>query len=194
MSEAEKIEFNKVVELKAELEAVAYGDLKKEFETRKIGHVFKPGTKKEVLITLAVEALTAKNDVAATDTVSGESNDITGTEGIVSTLTPEDADKIIKEQNGGVEFSEDYVKPEVSKEGEPHNVGKEFDNQEFEQKPEIIIEGEPKYTREVIEENLGILAATLKVCTEDSRKKVFDKQEYLLAHLAYLDKWEKENK
>ena len=178
MSEAEKIEFNKVVELKAELEAVAYGDLKKEFEARKIGHVFKPGTKKEVLITLAVEALTAKNDVATTDTVSGESNDITGTEGIVSTLTPEEADKIIKEQ----------------KEGEPHNVGKEFDNQEFEQKPEIIIEGEPKYTREVIEENLGILAATLKVCTEDSRKKVFDKQEYLLAHLAYLDKWEKENK
>lgn len=178
MREAEKIEFNKVVELKAELEAVAYGDLKKEFETRKIGHVFKPGTKKEVLITLAVEALTAKNDVATTDAVSGESNDITGTDGIFASLSTEKIDMEIKEQNGG----------------EPHSVGKEFANQEFEQKPEIIIEGEPKYTREVIEENLGILAATLKVCTEDSRKKVFDKQEYLLAHLAYLDKWEKENK
>lgn len=190
MTEAEKIEFNKVLELKAELEAVAYGDLKKEFESRNIGHVFKPGTKKEVLITLAIEALTAKKVVEGSDEV--EANGITGTEGIVSTLTPEQRDKEIKEANGGAEFSEEHVMQENS--DETHSVGKEFVNQEFEEKPELVIEGEPKYSREVIEENLGILAATLKVCTEESRKAVFDKQELLLAHLAHLDKWEKENK
>lgn len=164
MSEAEKIELNKVLELKSELEAVAYGDLKKEFAKRGIENVFKPGTKKEVLIAMAVEALTNS---------------------VVPDAPLKEADEI------EVEFTEVGSEEQFN---EPHGVADGAEEKEFEQKDELVIEGEPLYSREVIEENLNILAATLKVCTEYSKKAVFDKQEFLLAHLAYLDKWEKENK
>ena len=180
MSEAEKLEVAKVAEVKAELELVAYGDLKKEFEARGIQNVFKPGTKKEVLITLAIEALfkkdvpadavveTPKVETGVVDTAAAENIVVSGAE----TVTPK---------------ADEVVEPVAPKADETVEVEKE---PEFEKVEKLVITGEPLYTREVIEENLGILAATLRVCTEASRKEIFDKQENLLAHLEYLNKWE----
>lgn len=178
MSEAEKLEVAKVAEVKAELELVAYGDLKKEFEARGIPNVFKPGTKKEVLITLAIEALFKKDAVVETQKVETSVVDTAAAENIVvngaETVTPK---------------ADEVVEPVAPKDDETVEDEKEKEP-EFEKVEKLVITGEPLYTREVIEENLGILAATLRVCTEVSRKEIFDKQETLLAHLEYLNEWE----
>ncbi len=178
MSEAEKLEVAKVAEVKAELELVAYGDLKKEFEARGIQNVFKPGTKKEVLITLAIEALFKKDAVVETPKVETGVVDTAAAENIVvngaETVTPK---------------ADEVVEPVAPKDDETVEDEKEKEP-EFEKVEKLVITGEPLYTREVIEENLGILAATLRVCTEASRKEIFDKQENLLAHLEYLNEWE----
>ena len=51
------IEVQKAVDLRKELEAIPYGDMKKEFTALGIEKVFTPGTKKDVLIARAIEAL-----------------------------------------------------------------------------------------------------------------------------------------
>ena len=178
MSEAEKLEVAKVAEVKAELELVAYGDLKKEFEARGIQNVFKPGTKKEVLITLAIEALFKKDAVVDTPKVETSVVDTAAAENIVVSGAETVTTK-----------ADEVVEPVAPKADETVEVEKEKEV-EFEKVEKLVITGEPLYTREVIEENLGILAATLRVCTEASRKEIFDKQENLLAHLEYLNEWE----
>ena len=178
MSEAEKLEVAKVAEVKAELELVAYGDLKKEFEARGIQNVFKPGTKKEVLITLAIEALFKKDAVVETQKVET---------GVVDTAAAENI--VVNGAETVTTKADEVVEPVAPKADETVEVEKEKEP-EFEKVEKLVITGEPLYTREVIEENLGILAATLRVCTEASRKEIFDKQENLLAHLEYLNEWE----
>ena len=182
MSEAEKLEVAKVAEVKAELELVAYGDLKKEFEARGIQNVFKPGTKKEVLITLAIEALFKKDvpEDAVVETPKVET-------GVVDTAAAENI--VVNGAETVTTKADEVVEPVAPKADETVEVEKEKEP-EFEKVEKLVITGEPLYTREVIEENLGILAATLRVCTEASRKEIFDKQENLLAHLEYLNEWE----
>jgi hypothetical protein len=53
----QQIEVQKALDLRKELEAIPYGDMKKEFTALGIEKVFTPGTKKEVLISRAIAAL-----------------------------------------------------------------------------------------------------------------------------------------
>lgn len=109
--------------------------------------------------------------------------EITGTEGIVSTLTLEEADKIIKEANGGVEFSEDVV---ISQENlgdstveNPENsvevVEEEVVSEEY--VPEII--DETLYSEEDLVENIEICQANTYQALPETRTKLLRKIEAL---------------
>lgn len=109
--------------------------------------------------------------------------EITGTEGIVSNLTPEEADKIIKEANGGVEFSEDAV---ISEENlgdstveNPENsvevVEEEVVSGEY--VPEII--DETLYSEEDLVENIEICQANTYQALPETRIKLLRKIEAL---------------
>lgn len=109
--------------------------------------------------------------------------EITRTEGIVSTLTPEEAGKIIKEANGGLGFSEDVV---ISQENlgdstveNPENsvevVEEEVVSEEY--VPEII--DETLYSEEDLVENIEICQANTYQALPETRIKLLRKIEAL---------------
>jgi hypothetical protein len=67
----EQIEVQKALDLKAELEAIPYGDMKKEFIALGIGEAFTPGTKKETLVAIAIAALEKLDTIANIETGLG---------------------------------------------------------------------------------------------------------------------------
>jgi hypothetical protein len=103
-----------------------------------------------------------------------------GTKGIVSNLSPEEADKIIKDLNGGKEYSENLNDGESEEEDEDNNEEDEIDSFEktVAQDTKQHID-ESKFTLEEIQENIDITEGLIKQSIPSTRIILLHKLEAL---------------
>jgi hypothetical protein len=161
MSKAlEQIEYQRALDQKLELEAVAYGDLKEKFTELGIPEVWHQGKKKVDLINLALQRL---EEVKAI-----EAKGIDLSDPIVKSKLEEEKEK---ELITDASFKEIEVVEEI--------VIDESQTKEEDTKEKVA----HNYTKEEIEENLELIICNLYQATPLHRTLLFEKQAELLIML-----------
>lgn len=167
----EQIEVQKALDLRKELEAIPYSDMKKEFTALGIGDSFTPGTKKETLVSIAIAAL-EKLDAIEALKAKGESV----IEPISAEIIEEKAvileEIVVKSDEIAVKSDEIAVKSDEKATIEPSELVK------------------PIYSREVIMENLHNIGLVIPQSIDIHKIVLVEKQDKLVQMLKDLDAWE----
>lgn len=182
MDALEQIEYNKALELKEKIEGFKYHEMKQEFEKMGIGEVFKPGMKKELLVSAALVALEQLN---STGTIPEVEKDIQELDTVNSVVVIEEKQELSTEEEKSeiITISETISEIEVV---EPIVLQKQYIV--IEEKA-ILVE-KPQYSREVIEENLELIQCSLHQALPTTRIMLFEKQAKLLLMLDQWDEYE----
>lgn len=160
-----QIEVQKALDLRAELDAIPYGDMKKEFIALGIGDAFTPGTKKDTLVAIAIAALEKLDTIAAL-------------EGKEISTEVEEVEVIIEEVVVPVLVETPIIDVITDVEVEIVSV-----------EPVELVK--PVFSREVIMENLHNIGLALPQSIDIHKIVLVEKQDMLVKMLKDLDEWEK---